>query len=314
MAKNRIQFQKGLSFAEFHRQYGTEEQCRQALFQWRWPKGFQCPVCERSQFCVLFNGRYQCNACHRQTSLTSGTIMAGTKLPLTVWFLGIYLLTQSKNAISAMELSRQLGINYNSAWLLKHKVLQVMKERDDERPLDGPVQIDDAYWGGERHGGKRGRGAAGKTPFLAAVQCTDEGHPLRLRLTRVQGFSRTAIGSWAQKHLSPTCTIVSDGLPAFRDLARAGYLHCPVVTGGGPASVKNPQFLWVNTLLGNVKNAIHGTYHAVREKHLPRYLAEFCYRFNRRFQLQDLLPRFMYVALRTPPLPYRLAKLAENHG
>ncbi len=240
--------------------------------------------------------------------------MAGTKLPLTVWFLGISLLTQSKNAISALELARQLGISYNSAWLLKHKVLQVMKERDDERPLDGPVQIDDAYWGGERRGGKRGRGAPGKTPFLAAVACTEDGCPVRLRLTRVRGFSRVEIASWVQKHRSPGCIVVSDGLPAFRELARAGCRHQPLVTGGGPDSVKSSQFLWVNTLLGNVKNAIHGTYHAVREKHLPRYLAEFCYRFNRRFQLQDLLPRFMYVVLRTPPLPYRLAILAEVHG
>ncbi|AFS53999.1 putative transposase [Leptospirillum ferriphilum ML-04] len=166
MAKNRIQFQKGLSLTEFHRQYGTEEHCRQALFQWRWPNGFQCPVCESPQFCMLSNGRYQYNACRRQTSLTSGAIMAGTKLPLTVWFLGIFLLTQSKNASSALELARQLGISYNSAWHLKRKVFQVMKERDDERPLAGPVQIDDAYWGGERRGGKRGRGAPGKTLFL----------------------------------------------------------------------------------------------------------------------------------------------------
>ena len=314
MAKNRIQFQKGLSLAEFQHQYGTEERCRKALFQWRWPKGFRCPACEGDRFCVLFNGRYQCNNCRHQTSLTSGTLFAGTKLPLTVWFLGIYLLTQSKNAMSALELKRQLGVSYNTAWLLKHKILQVMKERDDDRPLEGPVQIDDAYWGGERRGGKRGRGAPGKTPFLAAVQCTEDGRPLRLRLTRVQGFSRHEVERWARKHLSPECTVVSDGLPAFRGIDRAGYAHRPQVTGGGPDSARNPAFLWVNTLLGNVKNALHGTYHSVREKHLPRYLAEFCYRFNRRFQLEDLLPRFMYVALRTPPLPYRLAKLAEDHG
>ena len=107
---------------------------------------------------------------------------------------------------------------------------------------------------------------------------------------------------------------MSDGLPAFRGIDRAGYAHHPQATGGGPDSVRNPAFLWVNTLLGNVKNALHGTYHAVREKHLPRYLAEFSYQFNRRFQLEDLLPRFVYVTLRTPPLPYRLAKLAEDHG
>lgn len=71
---------------------------------------------------------------------------------------------------------------------------------------------------------------------------------------------------------------------------------------------------WVNTVLGNVKNAMHGTYHAIRAKHVPRYLAEFSYRFNRRFDLAQLVPRLAYVALRTPPLPYRIAILAEAHG
>jgi ISXO2 transposase-like protein len=67
-------------------------------------------------------------------------------------------------------------------------------------------------------------------------------------------------------------------------------------------------------MLGNVKNAITGTYHSVKPKHLPRYLAEFCYRFNRRFQLKEMLPRFGYVAVRTPPMPGRLLKLAEAYG
>ena len=106
---------------------------------------------------------------------------------------------------------------------------------------------------------------------------------------------------------------MSDGLPAFRGIDRAGYAHHPQVTGGGPDSVRNPAFLWVNTLLGNVQNALHGTYHAVREKHLPRYLAEFSYRFNRRFQLEEFLSRFVSIATRTSLLPCPIAKLAEDH-
>ena len=240
------------------------------MFQWRWPEGFRCPDCEGERYCVLFNGRYQGNACRHQTSLTSGTIFSSTKLPLTLWFLAVYLMTQSKNAISALELHRQLGVNYNTDWLLKHKLLQVMKERDDERLLEGLVQIDDAYWVGERRGGKRGQGAPGKTPFLAAVQCTQDSRPLRIRLTRIQRFGKQDIGRWAENHLAPGCTVVSDGLPAFTGLSQSGCRHQPYVTGGGPESIENPNFLWVNTGLGNVKNAIQGTYHAVREKHFPR--------------------------------------------
>ena len=87
-----------------------------------------------------------------------------------------------------------------------------------------------------------------------------------------------------------------------------------MVTGGGPNSAKTTELNWVNTLLGNVKRSIHGTCHAIRPKHLPRYLAEFSYRFNRRFKLVEMLPRLAYIALRTPPMPYRLLTMAEVYG
>jgi transposase-like protein len=166
MAKNQVQFQKGLSLPEFLRQYGSEEQCRTALYRWRWPRGFVCPACGHGGCCAL-NERpvYQCYRCHRQTSVTSGTLFEGIKPPLRTWFLGMYLLTQSKNGVAALELMRQLGVSYNAAWRMKHKLMQAMKERDDSQPLVGTVQLDDAYWGGERHNGERGRGGAEQGPF-----------------------------------------------------------------------------------------------------------------------------------------------------
>ena len=97
---------------------------------------------------ILNPDRYQCNHCHHQSSLIAGTLFAGTKLPLTIWFLAIYLITQEKNGISALELSRELGVSYNATWRLKQKIMQSMKERDDELPLSGFIQLDDAYWGG----------------------------------------------------------------------------------------------------------------------------------------------------------------------
>ena len=103
--------------------------------------------------------------------------------------------------------------------------------------------------------------------------------------------------------------VVSDGLNCFLGITAADCTHVPLVTDGGPASVAHPMFQWVNTVLGNVKNALHGTYHALKPKYLQRYLSEFCYRFNRRFKLQDLIPRLIYAAAHTPPLPYRLLTL-----
>ena len=246
---------------------------------------------------------------NRQTSITAGTIFEATKLPLTVWFQGIYFMTQGKKGVSAMTLHRQLGISYNAAWRMRHKLMQVMMERDRAHPLGGIVELDDAYLGGERSGGKRGRGAPGKTPFVAAVETNDEGHPLRMKLTVVEGFRLTDIAAWAQQHLRTGTRVVSDGLACFGGVTTAGCVHEPIVTGGGKAAVERPEFRWVNTMLGNVKNALCGTYHAVRPKYAQRYLAEFEYRFNRRFDLPDIIPRLVYVALRTPPMPERLLKL-----
>ena len=187
MARNPVQFQKGISLNGFLSLYGTEDQCFDALYQWRWPSGFLCPHCAHHRSCQLDTRKLQqCNRCHRQTSITAGTIFEATKLPLTVWFQGIYFMTQGKKGVSAMTLHRQLGISYNAAWRMRHKLMQVMMERD---------------------------------------------------------------------------------------------------------------------------NALCGTYHAVRPKYAQRYLAEFEYRFNRRFDLPEIIPRLVCVALRTPPMPERLLKL-----
>ena len=110
MARNKVQFQKGVSLNDFIKQYGTEDQCFDALYAWRWPKGFQCPACGHDKCCQLtIRKLQQCNRCNRQTSLTAGTIFESTKLPLTLWFQGIYLITQDKKGISAMKLHRHLG-------------------------------------------------------------------------------------------------------------------------------------------------------------------------------------------------------------
>ncbi len=309
MARNKVQFQKGLSLNEFLSQYGSEEQCFDALYAWRWPNGFRCPVCGHDRHCQLTSRKLQqCNRCHHQTSLTAGTIFESTKLPLTIWFQGLYLITQGKKGISAMQLHRQLGISYNAAWRMKHKLMQVMLERDDEQQLSGFIELDDAYLGGERSG-KPGRGAAGKTPFVAAVETTREGHPTRIKLAVVKGFRSAEIAAWSRQHLAAGSVVISDGLACFNAVTDAGCIHDKIVCGGGRAAVAEPEFYWVNTILGNLKSALRSTYHAIGKKYAQRYLSEFQYRFNRRYDLCALIPRLAYVALRTPPMPERLLKL-----
>jgi ribosomal protein L37AE/L43A len=314
MSKNMVQFQRGLSLKEFLAQYGTEAKCERALFAWRWPDGFVCPECGYRGACLLGRGLYQCHRCHHQTSLTAGTLFASTKLPLTKWLLAIYLVTQAKNGISALELSRHIGVCSNTAWLVKQKLTQAMLEREQGRKLVGLVQMDDAYWGGRRRGYKRGRGTRGKTPFVAAVQTDPKsGKPLFMRMDRVRGFRSREIERWSRKHLAAHTHVCSDGLACFAAVMKADCSHEPLITSGPQGRRRRKAFVWVDTVLGNVKNALQGTYHALDPKHLPRYLAEFTYRFNHRFDLAGMVMRLGRTAALTPPMPYRLVKLAEVH-
>jgi transposase-like protein len=314
MPKNKVQFQRSMSLRDFMTRYGTAEQCERALFAWRWPGGFVCPECGHTGYCTLRSRRlFQCNACGRQTSVTAGTIFAGSKLALNVWFLAMHLITQAKNGISSLELSRQLGVSQNSAWLMKHKLMQAMLERERVRRLAGLVQLDDAYWGGRRRGYKRGRGTRGKTPFVAAVQTDSEGRPHRMSFDRIKGFRSKEIARWSQAKLAAGTAVHSDGLACFGAVTAAGCDHTPTILSGPGIAQRRLALNWVDTMLGNVKNAIHGTYHAIRAKHLPRYLAEFSYRFNRRYDLAGMLARLATTAAHTPPMPYRLVRLAEVH-
>jgi transposase-like protein len=299
---------RSLSEAAFRERFGTEEACRQTLFELRWREGLACPGCGGSSFCRLRTRElFQCNRCKRQVRLTAGTVFQDTKLPLTVWFATIYHLTQSKGGISSIELGRRLGVRRQTAWLVKHKLMRAMAAREAAKPrLSGRVEVDDAYLGGERSGGKRGRGAAGKTPIVAAVETTPERKPKRLRLTVVKGFRKKEVERIAKRDFAPGTNVVSDGLSCWPAVEKAGCAHFPMVTGAGKRAASWAPFRWVNTTLGNIKTALVGTYHHVSAKHTPSYLASFAYRFNRRFQLDSIVERLAWAAVRTAPHPHRV--------
>jgi transposase-like protein len=274
----------------------------------RWREGLTCPGCGGRSFCELKTRKlFQCNRCKRQVRLTAGTVFQDTKLPLTTWFAAIYHLTQSKGGVSSIELGRRLGVKQGTAWLMEHKLMRAMASREAAEPkLSGRVEVDDAYLGGERPGGKRGRGAAGKTPFVAAVETTPEREPRRLRLSVVKGFRKKEVEKLAKAAIEPGSDVVSDGLSCWPAVEKAGCSHRPMVTGSGKRAASWSPFRWVNTALGNIKTAIVGTYHHVSPRHAPSYLASYAYRFNRRRQLDSIVERLAWAAVRTAPRPYRV--------
>ncbi len=168
---------------------------------------------------------FQCQSCRTQTSLIAGTLFQSTHLTLTIWFLAIYLISEAKTGLSALALKRPLGVSYPTAWLIQPKLMQSMAERDAQYTLNGHVQVDDAYLGGELAGGKAGRGSENKVPFVAAVSLNAEGHPVYAKMVPVPGFTRKAIADWAGATLSPGCQVISDGLACFAGVTDAGCEH-----------------------------------------------------------------------------------------
>ncbi len=191
---------------------------------------------------------------------------------------------------------------------------RVMREREATRQLDGRVEIDDAYLGGQLPGGKSGRGSENKVSFIAAVQTTATGQPLRVCLKKLD-FTTEAIAEWAQTALAASARVVSDGLWCFKAVTSSGASHERTVTGGGAACVKLEQFRAVNTFLGHLKTAYSGTYHAFDfAKYAHRYLAEVQYRFNRRFDLSSIMRRLLVASILTTPRPEQFLRAAEHCG
>ena len=230
---------KGLSEAAFRERFGTEEACRKALFEMRWREGLTCPACGHRGFCPLKTRKlFQCNRCKKQVRLTAGTVFQDTKLPLTTWFMAIYHLTQSKGGISSIELGRRLGVKRQTAWLMKHKLMRAMGAREAQKPkLEGRVEIDDAYLGGERPGGKRGRGAAGKTALRGRGRDHARAPAQAAAAERGQGLPQEGDREAGQARLGTRQQVVSDGLSCWPAVEKAGCAH----SRWSPARASGPR-------------------------------------------------------------------------
>src|SRR5919205_1083532 len=239
-------------------------------------------------------------------SWLAGTLFERTKTGLARWFLAIYLVTSSKGGIAAAELQRQLGFgSYQTAWAWLHKLRKAMV-RPDREPRAGRVEADETYVGGPRPG-KRGRGAAGKTLVAGAVEAGQaEGRRLgRLRLAVVPDASAASLEGFLGAAVATPAAVATDGWGGCAGLPPKGYAHEPVELGGGDAALRLPG---IHLVFGLAKRWLLGTHHgAVSRKHLPAYLDEYVFRFNRRTakRISHGFARLVEQAVRTKPTSYR---------
>ncbi len=179
--------------------------------------------------------------------------------------------------------------------------MQAMAQDEADRRLGGVVQVDDAYLGGERTGGTPGRDSENKRPFVIAVATDAAGRPQQAVIEPVPAFSRAALADWAARRLAPGAEVYSDGLAAFRAVV-AHHAHTVIQAPPGKAGTEVDGARWVNVVLGNLKRALDGTYHAFGFfKYAERYLAEVAWRFNRRIDLKTLVPRLLATAATCRP-------------
>ena len=271
---------------QFQSDFATEEACQQYLTACRWPDGFCCPRCGHGKaYALASQGRQQCGNCRYQVSLTSGTILHRTKIPLTHWFWAAYLMTIDRRGVSALLLQRQLGLTcYETAWMMLHKLRRAMVNTARE-PLRGEVELDDTWGGGEQAGLRGSRQLKDRRAALVLVAVEKRGRASgRTRMRVIPDFKAATIRSFLSQNVAIGSTIYTDGLKSFSALVEAGYKHVvrnqPLrseLRKGAKSAVP-----LADRAIGNLQMWLIGTYHGVSKDQLQVYLDEFVFRHNRR--------------------------------
>jgi hypothetical protein len=301
------------SLIEFQSRFPDEAACAGYLFSARWPKGFVCPACGTGKAWPLQTKAWtwECAHCGKQTSVTAGTIMHHSKLPLTLWFWAAYLMATHSNGISALQLQRQLGLgSYKSAWLLCAKLRRSMVARD-RSPLAGLVEIDETEivcrGKNDPLTGGGGRSHQGKMLVVGAVEVADGGaSPGRIRLQQVSDYSASSLHPFLTANLALGATAKTDGWAGYS--GAPGVTHDPHVVGRMAAHIVLP---WTHRVVANLKRWALGVYHGLRRKHLQTYLDEFVFRFNRRRARHAAFRSLLGIAAAHSPLSYKMLILPE---
>ncbi len=256
---------------EFQQWFPDEESCLKFLIQSRWPDGFVCPRCG-------FNEHYwkkarqllECKRCGYQASVTAGTVMHRSRMPLKLWFHAAYLVSTLTPGMSALQFQRQTGLSsYKTAFTMLHSLRAALVRGGRDR-ISGLVEVDETYIGGERKG-PSGRGALGKVIVVGAVDLRGR-YANRVRLRVIPNVTQATLTEFVKDNIREGSTVKTDDWLGYNKLENAGYHH--VVTS---------DLIHIHRVFSNLKTWLLGTHHgAVRKQHLQAYLNEYTFRFNRR--------------------------------
>ena len=267
----------------------TEDEARAILEKIRWPKDPVCPHCNGKEVTRLEgkskktrDGVIQCNGCRKQFTVTVGTVMHRSHITLRQWVQAFHSMCSHKKGVSALQLQRNLGLHsYKSAWHLAHRIRFAMREEPLASSLKGTVEVDETYIGGKAHGGKRGRGAPKKTVVLALVERDG-----RVRSKPVETISANELKGAIRENVDKGARIMTDELPSYRGIGREFFGGHKTVNHGKGQYARGKDFeINVNSAesyFALLKRGVHGTFHHVSKKHLPRYCDEFSFRWGQR--------------------------------
>jgi transposase-like protein len=265
--------------------FSTDADCLDYLEWLRWPEGFVCPRCGHHGGWRLGDGRFWCGGCDRRSSVTAGTIFDGTRTPLTVWFTVCWLFATQKDGVSALSLQRTLEIgSYQTAWAMLHRLRSVLIRPGRER-LSGIVEVDETFIGGEEPGLRGGRASGKKSLVGVAVELKEPKGYGRCRMAPLADASAASLRAFLGGHVEPGATVITDGWMGYHGIGELGYVHDRRSQQAARARGDDPGELLpgVHRVASLAKRWLLGTHQgSVDEAHLPSYLDEFVFRFNRR--------------------------------
>lgn len=309
-----------MKLSEIFRRYSTEQKSKLAFKKWRDNRGICCKKCRGTDhYWKQDKWQYECKNCAFRTTLKSGTVLEGSKMPYQYWMIVIGLISATKKSFSALEVQRQLGHRrYEPVWLMMHKLRLCMGRRDNKYKLDGQIEIDEGFFESHRvktkllkDGDKSLLPPTVKRQVAVLVMVESErvkeAHKNKTRPNRKAGYLKMKVIDDLSKHgieyeikenVKRTAKAITDGRSCYNKLENILASH--LALSCGDATIMHKVLPWVHIAISNAKKICLGIHHSIKRPYMQNYLNEFCYKFNRRYLPNDLFDRLMIACVDAP--------------